>query len=148
MSAEEKEEKNEIKEKKVESPEKTSWLKKNMLPLGILIFIGLLCVVGIFLGQGEQQLLATVTHKGVVLLEVDLSQVADGFIREVGTPEGEYNVIEVNSGRIRVSEATCSDQICVLQGYSTGDGRPIVCLPHELVITFEGGEDGLDAVTG
>ena len=59
-----------------------------------------------------------------------------------------YNVIEVERGRVRVSEADCPDRFCVRQGWVSGGAVPIVCLPHRLVIRFDGGGGaGVDAVT-
>ena len=42
------------------------------------------------------------------------------------------NVIEATRGRVRVSSASCPDNLCVSQGWSSN--VPITCLPHRLVI--------------
>ena len=44
------------------------------------------------------------------------------------------NVIEVSGGRVRCREADCSNQTCVNQGWVSGNGQTIVCLPHELTV--------------
>ena len=62
----------------------------------------------------------------------------------------DYNLLEVEQGRIRVSEANCSDGTCIRQGWKSGGIMPIVCLPNRLVVVFESGEltNGVDAVVG
>lgn len=44
------------------------------------------------------------------------------------------NVIEVSAGRARCVEADCSNQTCVNQGWVSGAGQTIVCLPHKLTV--------------
>ncbi len=44
------------------------------------------------------------------------------------------NVIEVRGGQVCVREADCSNQTCVNQGWASGQGQTIVCLPHELTV--------------
>ena len=46
------------------------------------------------------------------------------------------NVIEVQSGKVRVSEADCPNQDCVDQGWISNAGQQIVCLPHKLVVSI------------
>lgn len=56
-------------------------------------------------------------------------------------PDGDYNLIEVADGRIRIKEANCGDQICVRRGWAAKDGETIVCLPHKLVIEIQDNQD-------
>ncbi len=44
------------------------------------------------------------------------------------------NVVEVRDGQVRVREADCSNQACVNQGWVSGQGQTIVCLPHKLTV--------------
>lgn len=46
------------------------------------------------------------------------------------------NVIEVQSGKVRVSEADCPNQDCVDQGWISNAGQQIVCLPHKLMVNI------------
>lgn len=61
--------------------------------------------------------------------------------------EGEHtNVLVIEDGTAQVVEASCPDQICVNQGAIRYAGESIVCLPHRLVVTVEGGQsNGVDA---
>ncbi len=56
--------------------------------------------------------------------------------------DGEYNILQIEDGMVRVTEASCPDQICV-RNYGSGicyEGQTIICLPHKLEISIENGE--------
>lgn len=44
------------------------------------------------------------------------------------------NIIEVANGRVRCLESDCSNQTCVKQGWVSGRGQSVVCLPHKLIV--------------
>ena len=97
------------------------------------------------LGQART---ARVYQDGVCIRTIDLSQVDAPYSFTVEW-EGGYNIVEVEQGRIRVSEADCPDGICVRRGWVSDSAAPIACLPHKLVIQLEGGEaGGIDGATG
>ncbi|MBD5134307.1 MAG: NusG domain II-containing protein [Clostridiales bacterium] len=50
------------------------------------------------------------------------------------------NTLVIENGTVRVIEASCPDQICVNHGAVQYAGESIVCLPHRLVVTVEGGQ--------
>ena len=56
--------------------------------------------------------------------------------------DGHTNVLVIGDGTAQVVEASCPDQICVRQGAVRYAGESIVCLPHKLVVTVEGGTPG------
>ena len=98
-------------------------------------------------GRGTRASVARITRDGVLLAEIDLTktQAPFSFLLEDGRGR---NLISVEQGRIRVSEADCPDQICVDQGWISDGTVPIVCLPHRLMIQIVGGEEGLDGGAG
>lgn len=57
--------------------------------------------------------------------------------------EGQYNIIEIDNGRIRVKEDNSPDQIAVKTGWIAKNGQTSICLPHKLVIEIKqsGAED-------
>ncbi|EET62314.1 hypothetical protein BRYFOR_05347 [Marvinbryantia formatexigens DSM 14469] len=57
----------------------------------------------------------------------------------IGDEEQGYNRIVVEDGAISVTEADCPDKVCVREGKISRTGEFIACLPHELIITIEGG---------
>ena len=119
-----------------------------------LILAGLLLVMAasaVFLllsGKEEGRPVARITVNGVIVNEIDLTDVDEPYSFTVDGPGGFSNTIQVEPGRIRVSEAGCPDQVCVDQGYISDGTVPIVCLPNQLIIEITGGGDGLDAATG
>lgn len=54
------------------------------------------------------------------------------------------NIIEVADGRVRCLESDCSNQTCVKQGWVSGLGQTVVCLPHKLIVQLVA--DPADAV--
>ena len=81
-----------------------------------------------------------------VLREIDLSRVAEEYSFTVDAPDGGYNVVTVQPGRICVSEADCPDQICVLQGWLSDQTMPIACVPHRFAIVYQDAADADAAV--
>lgn len=132
-----------------ENPEKSSPPPmKNWLPVALLcvVFVGALAmIVNNPIRTGNT--IATITAQGEVVEIVDLQKVSTPYHVEIGSLEGQYNLILIENGRISVSTANCPDQVCVLQGASGEEGRPILCLPHQVIITIEG-EDMPDGVSG
>jgi hypothetical protein len=91
---------------------------------------------------------AHIYQNGALIESLDLSSVAAPYTFTVESALG-ANVIMVERGRIRISEADCPDMSCVRQGWVSGGTTPIVCLPHRLVIRPGGnGPVDVDAVTG
>ncbi len=55
---------------------------------------------------------------------------------------GGSNTLVIENGYAWLSEATCPDKICVHMGRIHLNGQLIVCLPNQVIVTVEGGEDG------
>lgn len=49
------------------------------------------------------------------------------------------NTVEVKEEKIRIKSSTCPEQICINTGYIAKPGPAIICLPHRVVISVEGG---------
>ena len=57
------------------------------------------------------------------------------------------NLLVIQDGKAKVTEADCPDRLCVNQKAISYQGESIICLPHKLTVTIEGGEHGsVDAV--
>lgn len=115
--------------------------------------IFLACVAAYFVLDGMQPAgqVANIYQNGVCIASFDLSKIVEGETYVVQDSHG-CNIIEVEPGRIRMKEADCPDQICVRAGWSGEGAKPIVCLPHRLVIQIEAeanmqGTDALDAIS-
>ncbi len=90
---------------------------------------------------------AQIYQDGALIETIDLSGVEEPYSFTVAW-EGGYNVVSVERGRIRVSEADCPDQICVRQGWISNGAAPVACLPHKLVIQIAAAAEEIDGVTG
>ena len=124
-------------------------MSKNKIWIIILsiaaVILLILCVV--IKNTGLTKSTARILRDGEVLKEIDLSTVKEEYSFTIDCPEGGYNIVTVKPGMICVSEADCPDKICVKRGWASGGVSPIVCMPHRLVIEFEG-ETQTDAVAG
>lgn len=106
----------------------------------VIIAILLLLSLGLalFLSHGKPSAhTAKILINGQCVDTIDLSLVKDPYSRELTFEDGESNLLQIEPGRIRISEATCPDKVCVNTGWISSEGLPIVCLPHKLVIQLE-----------
>ncbi len=51
---------------------------------------------------------------------------------EIKTPDG-INVLVIEGGAARISEADCSNKICVAHAPISKTGETVVCLPHGMI---------------
>lgn len=64
----------------------------------------------------------------------------------ISTSLGE-NTVVVSYGSVYMSEADCPGHDCIEQGAISKAGEIIVCLPHQLIVNIEGGEESsIDSV--
>ena len=124
-----------------------NWLKthKNdvFLIAALLILGGALALFLLLTRQGGGTVRVQVD--GETVMELPLHQ----DVRVVLGEDGHTNTLVIENGTARVIEADCPDQVCVRQGAVQYAGESIVCLPHKLVITIEGGQgNSIDGVAG
>ncbi len=91
--------------------------------------------------------MARITRDGALLEEIDLERVGKSYSFTLEDGSGR-NTVQVEKGRICISEADCPDQICVNQGWISDGTVPIVCLPHKFMVEITGGGGGLDGGAG
>jgi hypothetical protein len=66
---------------------------------------------------------------------------------DLAGPLGDTHV-EIEDGRIRVTESPCREKICIAAGWASSAGEWIACLPNRVFIRVEGGEtQSVDAQT-
>ena len=109
----------------------------------IILFAAVLIIclgASFFLMRGSEAATRAEIRSGGTRITVDLSEDQEFTLPASG---GGYNTITVRDGKIAVTSADCPDQYCVKQGFCNS-GVQIVCLPHDLVISFldDGGIDG------
>lgn len=112
--------------------------RKNALFLTILlVLVGAVSLLWILLhrtASGSEQLVADIYQNGSLLQSIDLSAVEAPYTFTVSGDGGAVNEIEVRSGSIGITSASCPDKLCVHQGFISTSQLPITCLPNRLVI--------------
>lgn len=126
-------------------------MNRNFKILLTVLALLVLGAVGLLLWQKhhtEDHPVAHIYQNGVLLREIPLDRVIQPEQLVVEGTDGAYNTILIEPGRIRISDASCPDQLCVHQGWISHRSVPLVCLPNQVVIQIQGGGDGVDTVTG
>lgn len=77
---------------------------------------------------------AVIRVDGKEVQHFDLIKGNESFTYRYVDSDGDYNLIEISGNKIRIKEASCTDQTCVKQGWISNESETIVCLPHKLVI--------------
>lgn len=119
-------------------------LKADILVIGLVAVITLLfLLIPYFVDQ---------TSGGNVIIIQDGERIDSYSLKEDRTisvsGETGYNLILINNGKVKVSDADCPDKLCIRQQTIDRNGESIICLPHKLVILIESEEESdLDAVT-
>ncbi|MGM0122943.1 hypothetical protein IGI37_000309 [Enterococcus sp. AZ194] len=128
-------------------------IKSRLKPWDIVIITGLILVsfVPLIIFGLQQTAEATVTKQAVLRVDgeeiktFDLYEGQKTYTYTYKDEDGDYNILEISDGKIRIKEANCGDQICVRQGWAQKNGETRVCLPHKLVIeiqTSDGSDEG------
>lgn len=117
-------------------------MKRNDWILIISIFCVTLLLTAwrFFVGQGQA---------GSVVVKVDgeiegvYSLSEDARIQVNGT-----NTFVIQDGSVKMTEATCPDQYCVIHEPVSKNRESIICLPNKVVLEIQSGEDaGMDAIS-
>ena len=106
--------------------------------IAVVLVLSLGASVGIYRYRGIGSV-ACIYQNGELIRQIHLDTVTSPYELTVTNGDGE-NVISVEPGRIRVSQASCPDHVCVDTGWISDGVIPIVCLPNQLVIRIEGGQ--------
>ena len=114
--------------------------KNDIILVFSILVLALVCFL-IFKACAKEGRYAVITVGGEIYKTVSLDT---DCVTEVVTGErGEYkNTVTVKDGRVSVTYANCPDGICEKHRKIKYDGESIVCLPHKLTVTVEGGAEG------
>ena len=108
----------------------------------ILIFSFLIVIsLGvIFLVPKGGANVAKIYVDGKIYKEVFLSETQNPYTMDLGTG----NVLFVEKDGVSMVYADCPDKLCIKRGKITDGAYPIICLPHKVTVTLDGGEvDGV-----
>lgn len=125
-------------------------LKKNLKWALAFLLLIIICALVILFHNNSSKIATTaqIIQNGEVIRTVDLQNVPKPYEFEVISPDGGYNTVRVEYGKIGIIHASCPDQICVKQGFIADGVLPVVCLPNKLSIAITDESNELDAVTG
>ena len=116
----------------------------------LILIIGLL-IAGLILSaallrtrqDGRQ---AIVRVNGEIIATLPLTRDTHYPIEADGTTT---NILTIQSGAARMTEANCPDRLCIRRGAVRHAGDSIICLPNKVVVEISGADAlDLDAVTG
>ncbi len=100
-----------------------------------IFLISLALLAGFFVyhqAQGGEVDAVTITVDGKELYHFSSEDLKNERDIEIQTAGG-YNVVHIGR-EVYMKSADCPDRLCVKQGRLTKEGRPIVCLPHSVVV--------------
>ena len=114
----------------------------------------LIIVLSVFSALFTIYLFTVTQHGNKVLVYVD-GQLTGEYPLDTDTEvtimgyNGGNNVMSISNGRVRMSEASCTDRLCIHQGSISRAGQSIVCLPNRVILRIDGKETlDYDAVSG
>ncbi len=126
-------------------------MKKGDKIAAILILILIITsFAGVFIYRSHvkgSHKIAIIKQDGKILNTIDLTKVTTKKQITVKYNKSHYNVIEIETGKIRIKDADCPDKICVKTGWISEPGQSIICLPHELIIKIEGNNSKYDDIS-
>ena len=123
--------------------QRTPQLRRDLLLAAVLLVPGVI-LLGVLFFRGDSGNTVTVRVGGEAVASFPLEQ--DTEYRIEGA-DGGTNLLVIEYGTARISQADCPDGLCVGMGRIRRAGQSIVCLPHQVIVEVEGGEgEGVDAV--
>ncbi len=111
-----------------------------IIGLSVLILL-IISVVAVMLKfRPSDSTYVQIVQNNNVIYTFDLSEEKDRTFR-IECPQGGWNEVKIEGGRICICDADCPDHTCINTGWLRSEGVPVVCLPHKLVIRFADGEN-------
>lgn len=108
--------------------------KEKLFIIGILLLAGVgYLIIHYMKPESTQSVVINVSGETFGRYSLDEDQVIE---------INDTNVAEIKDGQIRMIEAKCPDQLCILQGPFGKSGGFIVCLPNEIIIEGANIENG------
>ena len=120
-------------------------LKKADLLIGVIVLVvaGIIFLINGYRNTSEDQLTVEVRVDGEL---VDSFLLEENIEKEYHTEFG-YNKLVIQGGVVSVTDADCSDNICVDTKDGRGKGDAIVCVPNRFTVEIVGSDGGeIDAI--
>ena len=111
--------------------------------LAVLIVIGIAVSAALSFGK---------TSGGKVVIKVagkpyGVYSLSEDKTISVDQGDGHSNTVVIEGGTVRVTEATCHNQVCVRHEAISSTGESIICLPNQVIVAIEGEEGEFDAIS-
>lgn len=121
---------------------KRKFRKADMILVAGILLLAVLsfAVIELFLKQPGASVVVTADGKVYGVYALNSSQQI-----VVETAHGK-NVLQIEAGKVYMTEADCPDKICVKTGKISRTGETIVCLPHKVVVEVQAQKESLDGV--
>ncbi len=120
----------------MEQKEKKKYIR-DLILVGALLIAALLALLVIRNRQEKE----TGTDAVVTVRTSDGDEVYPLNKDGVFSLNGGTNTLVIENGEAWVSEANCPDKICMGMGKISKNGEFIACLPNQVIIVVEGGEE-------
>lgn len=112
-------------------------MKRNdWILISTILVVGAAFLVYMSLNKQEGGKLVVTVH-GEIVKELPL---LEDTTYTIESEEGK-NILTVKDGYATITEADCPDHICEYQQAIHYDGDMLICLPHQVIVTVEGGEE-------
>lgn len=120
-------------------------IKADLIVIGVIIGIAFLVYIFSYLVGERNPGKVEIRQDGKLLSTYSLTENQTII---VPYDDGGYNLVLMNEGEVKVTDADCPDKLCVRQRGISRNGESIICLPHKMVIQISAEEESdLDAVT-
>ncbi len=107
-------------------------MKKNdFILICTLLGIAAAIIICQYVFQNKDATLVVITVEGEEYKTLPLDKNTE---LKVGEKNGCYNIVQIKNGRVKVTEATCKNQVCVKAKAISKAGESIVCLPHQMIV--------------
>ncbi len=120
----------------MEQKERKKYIR-DLILVGALLIAALLVLLVIRNRQERE----TGTDAVVTVRTVDGDEVYPLNKDGVFSLNGGTNTLVIENGEAWVSEANCPDKVCMGMGKISKNGEFIACLPNQVIIVVEGGEE-------
>ena len=112
-------------------------MTKSVKIIGIsVLFLLIISIIAVILNfRFSDSTYVEIIQSNKVIYSFELSKEKDRTFR-IESPDGGWNEVKIENGRICICDADCPDHTCVNTGWLRSEGVPVVCLPHKLVIRF------------
>ena len=121
--------------------------RNDVILIVVLLIISAICFGGIKIYQKLS------TENATAVIRVNGEMVGSYLLNEdtevmVDAGNGNYNLLSIKDGHVKMQKASCPDKICVQHAKISKNGETIVCLPNKVVIEIMNGEEtGVDLST-